>query len=375
LGTRAVREFQVQASRRFSTAIGLLIAACVIALAVTSLARAGTAQLEDPDPGGPHLTFTATSGETNHLYLLFAPGGYRVIDLGAAITAGSGCSSVSSSEVFCAFVAFDESPTIDVLLGDQGDFASVAGKYADEITVDGESGADELELGAGCELVFDGPCGNILLGGPGDDTLRVEGPFRMDGGLGGDSMEGGIVDYSTRVNPVTVDGDGVADDGEAGEGDNVASYVVLGGSAGDTFTGGVNALGGGGNDTFTAGGDGHFFAGQTGDDVCLGSAVGDLCEGGPGEDELTGGGGSDDLLGGGGADTIHGGPGRDGIYGDYGNDLLFGDEGRDFIGGGPGNDQIRARDGTRDRIGGGRGFDRARVDRGLDLARSIEAFF
>jgi hypothetical protein len=96
-GTRAVRGFQVQVSGRFSTAIGLLIAACLIALAVPSLARAGTAQLQDPDPGGAHLTFTATSGETNHLYLLFAPGGYRVIDLGAAITAGAGCSSVSSS--------------------------------------------------------------------------------------------------------------------------------------------------------------------------------------------------------------------------------------------------------------------------------------
>jgi Ca2+-binding RTX toxin-like protein len=355
------------------------MAACLIALVVPSLARAGTAQIEDPDPGGPRLTFTATSGETNHLYLLFAPGGYRVIDLGAAITAGLGCSSVSSSEVFCAFVVDfdDESPTIDILLGDQGDFASVAGTYSDEITVDGESGADELELGAGCELVFDGPCENVLLGGPGDDTLRVEGRFRMDGGPGGDSMEGGIVDYSTRVNPVTVDGDGVADDGEAGEGDNVASSVfeALGGSAGDTFSGGVNARGGRGNDTFTAGVGAHVFEGQAGDDVCLGSATRDFCEGGPGADQLTGGGSGDDLYGGGGADTIHGGPGRDSIYGDSGNDLLFGGDGRDFLAGGPGDDVIRARDGIRDRIPGGRGFDRARVDRRLDVARSIEAFF
>jgi Ca2+-binding RTX toxin-like protein len=367
----------VQASRRFSTALGLLIAACLLALVAPSLARAGTAQIEDPDPGGPHLTFTATSGETNHLYLLFAPGGYRVIDLGAAITAGTGCSSVSSSEVFCAFVVvFHEPPTIDILLGDQGDFASVAGTYSDEITVDGESGADELELGAGCELVFDGPCKNVLLGGPGDDMLRVEGLFRMDGGPGGDSMEGGVVDYSSRVNPVTVDGDGVADDGEAGKGDNVASSVfeVLGGSAGDTFSGRVNARGGRGNDTFTAGVGAHVFRGQAGDDVCLGSATFDICEGGPGEDALAGGGGSDDLLGARGADTIHGGPGSDGIFGGYGNDLLFGGEGRDFLVGGPGDDVIRARDGVRERVRGGRGSDRARVDR-IDSVRSVEAFF
>jgi Ca2+-binding RTX toxin-like protein len=362
-----------------STAIALIIVACLITLVAPMLARAGTAQIDNSDPGRPHLTFTATSGETNRLYLLFAPSGYRLIDLGAAITAGSGCSSLSSSEVFCAVDPFAESPTIDILLGDQSDFASVAGTYSDEITVDGESAADELELGAGCELVFDGPCDIVLLGGLGDDMLRVvPGPFRMDGGPGGDSMGGGgIVDYSMRVNPVMVDGDGVADDGEAGEGDNVGDGFirVLGGSAGDTFAGGVNALGGDGNDTFTAGGNGHSFDGQAGDDVCLGSATFDFCEGGPGADKLTGGGAADDLFGGSGADTIHGGPGRDGIFAGSGNDLLFGGDGRDFMNGAGGDDELRARDGIRDRITGGAGFDRARVDRGLDAVASIEVFF
>jgi Ca2+-binding RTX toxin-like protein len=344
--------------------------------------RARTAQIEDPDPGEPHLTFTASSGEANRLLLFFAPGGYRVIDLGEAITAGPGCSAVSSSEVFCAFeltFEIDDAPTIDVLLGDLNDFASVAGTYSDEITLDGEAGADELELGAGCELSFDvRPCDVVLLGGPGDDMLEVlDGRFRMDGGIGGDVMEGrGIVDYSMRVNPVIVDGDGVADDGEAGEGDNVVPGVlrVLGGSAGDSFTG-VNAHGGGGNDTFTAAGNGRSFKGQAGDDLATGSATGDFFEGGPGADELNGGGGSDDLLGGGGGDTIRGGPGRDGIFAEAGNDQLSGGDGRDFLSAGSGDDVVRARDGLRDRIAGGRGFDRARVDRRLDVTNSIEAFF
>lgn len=365
----------MQALRRVLFA-GACMLAFLVGSVVPSSAKAGTAQLVDPDPGPPHLTFTAAGGETNHFYLLPAPGGYRLIDLGATITAGTGCSSMSSSEAFCAVVFADELPTIDILLGDQGDFASVAGQGSNEITVDGEGGADELELGAGCEFVFDGPCDVFLLGGPGDDMLRVQGPLRMDGGAGGDSMAGGIVDYSARVNPVTVDGDGVADDGEAGEGDNVADTVfrAIGGSAGDTFTG-IGGQGRDGDDTFTAGEHGHSFEGQAGDDVCLGSATSDFCEGGPGEDQLMGGGGGDDLFGGGGADTIRGGPGRDGIFGDSGNDLLFGNEGRDFIAGGPGDDTIRARDDTRDRLEGNRGFDRARVDRGLDVARSIEAFF
>jgi Ca2+-binding RTX toxin-like protein len=346
------------------------------------LASAGTAQIADPDPGAPHLTFTASSGEANRLLLLFAPGGYRVIDLGEAITAGPGCSTLSSSEVFCAFeltFEIEDAPTIDIFLGDLNDFASVAGTYADEITVDGEAGADELELGAGCELSFDiRPCDVVLLGGPGDDMLHVlDGRFRMDGGPGGDVMEGnGIVDYSMRVNPVIIDGDAVADDGEAGEGDNVIPVFlrVLGGSAGDSFTR-VNAHGGGGNDIFIAGGNGHSFKGQAGDDLATGGATGDFFEGGAGADELNGGGGSDDLLGGGGGDTIRGGPGRDGIFGDAGNDLLVGGDGRDFLAGGRGGDEIRARDGIRERLAGGPGFDRARVDRLLDRTTSIEAFF
>lgn len=356
-------------------------AACLAWLLVPSLAFAGTAQLDDPADGGPHLTFTAASGETNRLLLLFAPGGYRVIDFGAAITAGPGCSAVSSSEVFCAFTLdFDDPPAIDILLGDLNDFASVAGTFSDETTVDGEAGADELELSAGCELGFEAACNNVLLGGPGGDILRVvpgTGLFRMDGGAGGDLMEGGgIVDYSARVNPVVIDADGVADDGEAGEGDNIGPGFVhiLGGSAGDSFTG-VNASGGAGDDTFTAGGNGHSFDGEAGDDVFVGSPASDFFEGGPGEDELNGGGGADDLIGGGGADTIRGGQGRDGLFAGSGNDLLIGGDGGDFLAAGPGDDEIRARDGVRDRIPGGRGFDRARVDRRLDLVSSIEAFF
>jgi Ca2+-binding RTX toxin-like protein len=369
----------MQASRRvWLLAVACMLIAFLFGSLVTSLAKAGTAQVVDPDPGSPHLTFTAAAGETNHLYLLRAPGGFRLIDLGATITAGTGCSSMSSSEVLCEVVFADESPKIDVLLGDQGDFASVAGTGLTDITVDGEGGADELELAAGCEFVFDGPCDVFLFGGLGNDMLRTDGFYRMDGGAGGDLMEGrGIVDYSTRVNPVSVDGDGIADDGEAGEGDNVIPddfLRILGGSAGDSFIG-LNALGGDGNDTFTADETGQSFEGQAGDDVCLGGAGPDFCIGGPGDDELVGAGGGDDLLGSGGADTIRGGPGRDGIFGDAGNDLLVGNEQPDFIAGGGGDDTIRARDGARDRLQGGRGFDRARVDRGLDVARSIEAFF
>jgi Ca2+-binding RTX toxin-like protein len=374
-----------------------LIAACLLALAAPSLARAGTAQIEDPDPGGPHLTFTAGSGEANHLLLLLGFGGYRVVDLGAAITAGPGCAAVSSSEVFCAFTLdFNEAPTVDIFLGDLNDFASVSPKFSSEATIDGEDGADELEISGGCES--EDVCNLLLRGGPGDDTLRAVSVFALlDGGAGGDTMEGigAEVDYRARVNPVIVVGNGVADDGEAGEGDNVSANVdfVLGGSAGDTFTD-VDAAGRGGNDTFiSTGAGGVFCLAGPGDDVLIGGVRADFCFGGRGEDNLNGGGGADDLEGGGDADTIRGGPGgdfligghdadtirggpgRDSLSGGPGADLLIGGDGREFeMSGGGGDDTLRARDGLRERVRGGRGSDRARVDR-IDIVRSVEAFF
>jgi Ca2+-binding RTX toxin-like protein len=374
-----------------------LIAACLTALVAPSLVRAGTVEIEDPDPGGPQLTFTAGSGEANHLLLLLGSGGYRVVDLGAAITAGQGCVAVSSSEVFCAFTLdFDETPTMDIALGDLDDFASISPKFASGATIDGEDGADELEISAGCEA--EDVCNLLLLGGPGVDILRAVGAFALlDGGAGGDTMEGlgAQVDYRARVTPVSVVGNGVADDGEASEGDNVSPNVdiVLGGSAGDTFTD-VSAAGRGGNDTFISTGAGGVFCdGGSGDDVLIGGVGEDFCFGGPGEDELSGGGAFDDLEGGGGADTIRGGPGRDfldgwsgadtirggpgrdELFGGLGDDVLIGGDGRERrISGGGGADTLRARDGLRERVSGGRGSDRARVD-SIDIVRSIEAFF
>jgi Ca2+-binding RTX toxin-like protein len=286
---------------------------------------------------------------------------------------------------------------VDIFLGDLNDFASISPKFSDEATIDGEDGADALEISSGCEL--ENPVCNLLLrGGPGDDTLSAVSAFALlDGGAGGDTMEGtgAEVDYRARVNPVIVDGDGVADDGEAGEGDNVSAnvLVVLGGSAGDTFTD-VDAVGRGGNDTFISTGTrGVFCDGGAGDDVLIGGARADICFGGFGEDEFNGGGGSDDLEGnadvdtirggpgrdfldgGRGADTIRGGPGRDLLFGGPGDDLLVGGEGRELrIIGGGGDDTLRTRDGLRERVRGGSGSDRARVDR-IDVVSSIEAFF
>ena len=109
---------------------------------------------------------------------------------------------------------------------------------------------------------------NTLTGGGGSDTLRgVAGADRLLGGDGNDSLDGGIgaddirgeagardrVLYSTRMATVGVELNDVAEDGEAGEGDNVHSDVedITGGAAGDFLVGDTDAnrlLGGGGGD-------------------------------------------------------------------------------------------------------------------------------
>jgi Ca2+-binding RTX toxin-like protein len=121
--------------------------------------------------------------------------------------------------------------------------------------------------GSGRDLLIGSAAANKLTGGPGDDTL--------DGGIGADTLDGGDgrdqATYASRTDPVSVRLDGSANDGAAGEHDNVLTEDVAGGS---------------------------------GDDVLVGSAGANLLDGGPGDDTLDGGDGSDGLVGGGGVDTV-----------------------------------------------------------------------
>ena len=81
----------------------------------------------------------------------------------------------------------------------------------------------------------------------------------MDGALGADMMDGGTgvdtASYATRILDLNVTAfDGVANDGEAGEGDNVLNSVenVVGGKGNDSLVGNASdnlLAGNGGNDT------------------------------------------------------------------------------------------------------------------------------
>jgi Ca2+-binding RTX toxin-like protein len=158
---------------------------------------------------------------------------------------------------------------------------------------------------------MDGGSGNDTeSGGSGNDTFVEDGTSN-----GSDVFQGGpgtdTVSYANRKSALKVTIDGVANDGAAGEADNVKRDVE-------------NLIGGSGKDTLT------------------GSAAANVLSGGSGNDRLSGGAGNDKLTGGPCRDTLLGGPG---------NDIFFaGDRWADIVNGGAGKDVARTYDHKLDKL-------------------------
>jgi len=100
-------------------------------------------------------------------------------------------------------------------------------------------------------------------------------------------------------------------------------------------------------------------------DRLAGAAAGDVLDGGGGNDTLLGHDGNDTLRGGIGRDSIEGGNGLDSIDGGDGNDTLHGHDGNDTIQGGTGHDLIFAGIGA-DSVDGGSGNDTVHYGGGQD---------
>jgi hypothetical protein len=133
-------------------------------------------------------------------------------------------------------------------------------------TLSGTPGADTLS---------GGPAADVLSGFAGDDRLRGGGGDDvLDGGPGNDDLAGGAgTDAASYggAGAVRVTIDDLADDGAAGEHDNVQVDVedVYGGNQGDVLTGsaGSNTLdGGAGPDTLTGAAGADDLFGALGDD-------------------------------------------------------------------------------------------------------------
>ncbi|MDB5323451.1 MAG: Hemolysin-type calcium-binding region [Phycisphaerales bacterium] len=221
--------------------------------------------------------------------------------------------------------------------------------YNDTITGDagtnqiyGGAGNDEAHGGGGNDSLYGGPGNDKLYGGDGNDTIKGDdgndllggenGNDYLDGGLGADGVYGNdgndTADYSTRTANLSLTQDGLANDGQAGEQDNVSWDVET-------------LKGGGGNDLIRAKLDyySHVLYGNGGNDTLEGSNGVDTLDGGAGNDRLKSNSDAqefflendptpvdhsyiapDVMLGGAGDDTMIPGIGDDVMSGGAGND-------------------------------------------------------
>ena len=227
---------------------------------------------------------------------------YRWVDTGAPITAAGGClpagANPPGTTITCPTVG---SITIDLLdLDDETDFVGAVTAFTNQ---DGGAGNDTLRGSSGSFT-------NFMEGGPGADLLA-------GGGSARDSV------FYIGAADISVSLDNVANDGAAGEGDNVLDAVE-------------NINTGAGNDTIT---------GSAADNEISTGAGTDVLDGGAGDDEIFAGAGDDAVNAGAGDDRIQGAEGADVIKGGDGNDDLspgFTDggvsDGADDLSGGPGTD-------------------------------------
>jgi Ca2+-binding RTX toxin-like protein len=294
------------------------------------------------------ISYVAATGEANQLTIDGAA--RKFTDPGAVITAGAGCHSVSAHVVTCDDPFYYPGYTFAVDLGDGNDTATFTNAVSSQES-DAESFIYHLlfelqpgPLGPGSSHPdIDGGAGNdvlqigdesldaaVLRGGPGNDRLigNTESDVLIPG-TGADVVTGGDgddgVSYGDRTGNVSVSFDGVANDGEAGEGDNVGTDVeeVGTGSGNDIVTGSASA-----NSIYTHDGNDRVYAG----------GGRDLVVGGTGNDTIYGGDGNDDIYDGPGDDFVAAGAGDDFIEPEGGLDPV--DQGADQYYGGAGQDRL-----------------------------------
>jgi len=163
--------------------------------------------------------------------------------------------------------------------------------------ITGGDGNDRLEAGAGSSALTGRGGNDVLIGSPERDTIVGEadddtlsgggGNDHLRGDAGADDLSGGDgqdeASYAGATAPLQLSIGGGADDGAAGEGDNIH--------------GDIEAL-----------------AGGSGNDVLIGSAGANRLIAYGGQDVLRGGAGPDELLGWDDGDELDAGPGPDRVH-------------------------------------------------------------
>ena len=260
-----------------------------------------------PSSGKDNDVLNGGAGEDHAWYLRTAAvtvsldGGAGDGESGESDNVGSDVEDVTSGFGADTLIGNDSRNVLDG--GPDGD--SLSGLGGNDVLLDsgGDSAADRLDGGSEDDVLAAGAGPDVYIGGDGEDA---------------------VTDYAGRNWPVSVTLDGVADDGGAGEGDNVGADVedVTGGSAADTL---------------------------------IGNASDNELVGGAGDDTISGRDGNDGLSGGAGRDTIDGGAGRDDLVGEAGADTL------------------KSQDGQTDRLNCGGGTDTVQADARDDTAGNCES--
>ena len=408
---------------RFRSITGSALAAVGLVAGLT-----GTAVLVAPaaahaasavSVSGSLLRADAEAGKANRFRLALTNTTIQVSDAGDVLTAGAGCVSITRNLAECDATSVTR---IQINTGDGDDAVESlvlldttvnAGAGDDRVvtsgrvdTLSGGAGADALDGGAGDDTLNGGADADVLTGGAGRDAL--------DGGTGPDVFNGGAdrdtASYDSRTVGVVVDLDGVADDGEPGELDNVLPDVekVSGGSGPDRLTGpavpasvAITLDGNQGSDTLVGLTGQDDLVGNEGDDVMSGGDGPDDFFPGPGRDTMSGGTGDDeafysertarvevsldgvandgevgeqdnvgvdveDVSTGSGPDKIVGNAADNAFNSNGGVDFIDAQGGADFLGGGTENDTLRGGDGD-DSLQGGPGADTLEGGRHNDL--------
>jgi hypothetical protein len=302
-------------------------------------------------------------GGSSHDTLYGGTGGNAVADESGrdTIDAGGGSDVIVGS-------AFSRS----TLYGGVGNDTLIGSSQTDSIyggagndTLFGQGGNDFLYSGSDHDLLDGGAGADQLYGADGHDTLRgaagndslygEAGNDALDGGANSDLMDGGFdndylvpdtyfsfgadrsfggagwdtVDFSSRVQNLSITLDGLFNDGAAEEADNVGADIEA-------------VIGGSGNDLISGTSLGNWIEGREGNDTIRAGDGNDTVFGGSGDDALHGEGGHDWIEGGGESDKLYGGAGDDTLYGQAGNDILvsIGGGNKDRLYGGSGHDSF-----------------------------------
>ena len=286
---------------RRSWLVTAAVAAVASFFALTALGGSGTV-------AGGSLSYTAASGEVNHITVSVSGGSLLIDDPTGGVTALGGCVA-SGTQLNCGPVSALTGPMV-ISAGDSNDTVTIdasVNSTIPSITVNGGTGNDTLRNNSNRSVTF--------IGGLGDDTIT---------GLGNHDT----VDYSSSANGVNVD---LAAGTATGDGTDELTNIgdVIGSSHDDTIAGDdrPNDLqGGGGIDTVDYSG----VTSTSANGITLTLGVPAIVPG-------TTSAGADTL---GGFENVIGSPYNDSINGDANGNTIEGSAGDDTIDGVGGQDTV-----------------------------------